>query len=306
MKSKQKTSSAINSTTTPNNPEWVTNGVQDFVGRVGALAGQDPQSFVSGPSDLQQQQFGLASGLGAQGFGQLDSAAGMASAAGGYQPQQVTGATAFGGIGSYLNPFTEMVIGQGLRDNERARQMAGIDTAAAAQAAHAFGGSRHGVADALTNEAYDKNALGFIGSNLNQGFNTALQAANQDADRSQQANLANQSAGLAAQGLGLNAAQLLGNIGQFGLGYLNDTGQAQYGVGQAQAEAPLNVLQRLAGIQGSLPLGLFQGQTTNGTQTATTTTSGSPLQALGGLIGGLGTVGMGLGALGWSPFGKKG
>ena len=76
--------------------------------------------------------------------------------AGAYQGALGGTAAAMGGpnIGAFMNPYSQAVTGQTMQDLERQRQMAGQDTAAAAQAAGAFGGSRHGVADALTNEAF--------------------------------------------------------------------------------------------------------------------------------------------------------
>ena len=62
-------------------------------------------------------------------------------------------------------------------DIERQRQMAINSMGDQAQAAHAYGGSRHGVADALTNEAAFRQG-GLLSAQLrSQGFTTALGAA---------------------------------------------------------------------------------------------------------------------------------
>lgn len=312
-KSTQDTTGSYNKTMAPTNPEWVTQGIQGAVGGLAGLQGQDPRSFVAGPSGLQNQQFGYAGALGGQGMdwlGQAAQMAGNASYAPGLGQAQnldpsahANAATAYGGISNYMNPYDDQVVQNGLRDNERSRQMAEMNTAAAAQAAHAFGGSRHGVADAETNSAYDRNAQSFIGNLRQGGFNTALQYANADADRAQGTNLFNASADndramaqaqlgqqmtlanqAAVNGAGqfnagqrLAGASLLGGLGQYGLGNLASSGATQQGLMQALAGAPLAVQQQIASMFGTLPLGLFQGGTESGNETSHTKGTGSSL-----------------------------
>lgn len=80
----------------------------------------------------------------------------------------------------YMNPYTEEVIDRSISDMDRARKMA-VTSTEAGQHSSAFGGSRHGVSDALTNERFidqvgnvaaglrDKNfsaAMGYAGYDL--------------------------------------------------------------------------------------------------------------------------------------------
>ncbi len=51
-------------TTTPNAPAFVTQGLQDYLGRVGSFAQTDPNSYVAGASPLQQQAWSNADRLG--------------------------------------------------------------------------------------------------------------------------------------------------------------------------------------------------------------------------------------------------
>jgi len=101
------------------------------------------------------------------------------AAAGGLQQamQGTQQAMAGPNIGQFANPYTQMVTGNTLNDLERQRQMTANTTGAQASAAGAFGGSRHGVADALTNEAYARQGAQTFGNLQQQGFNTALNAA---------------------------------------------------------------------------------------------------------------------------------
>jgi hypothetical protein len=120
----------------------------------------------------------------------------------GYTPQNVTAGQAYTGMANYQNPFTQQVIDTSMADLERQRQMQMAQMGAQASAAGAFGGSRHGVAEALTNEGFF-NQGGQLASGLRmQGFNTALGASQQDVANQLQAALANQGAGARAQEFG--------------------------------------------------------------------------------------------------------
>lgn len=80
-------------------------------------------------------------------------------------------------INQFMNPYTSMVTGQALQDLERQRQMATNDMGASASRAGAFGGSRHGVAEALTNTGFAQQGANMFANLQQQGFNTALGAA---------------------------------------------------------------------------------------------------------------------------------
>lgn len=106
-------------------------------------------------------------------------------------------------IGQFMNPYTQAVTDRTMADIGAAQQMAQNQLGAQATAAKAFGGSRHGVADAQTNAGFIKQ-MADTSANLNmQGFNTALGAAqNQQQMLSQ---LAGQGFGFGQQ---LNAQQM--------------------------------------------------------------------------------------------------
>jgi hypothetical protein len=58
------TSNTGTSTTTPNVPQWGVDSLQNLNKMIEGLAGTDPSSFVTGPSDLQTQAFTDAGSLG--------------------------------------------------------------------------------------------------------------------------------------------------------------------------------------------------------------------------------------------------
>jgi hypothetical protein len=113
------------------------------------------------------------------------------------------------GMGMYQNPYGQQVMNAFQGDLARQTAMQQSANRASAAGAGAFGGSRHGVVESLTNEAAQRN-LGQFSSNLrSQGFNTAAQLSGQDIQNRMTAG-----AGLlGAAGAGANIAGQ-----QFGMG----------------------------------------------------------------------------------------
>ena len=100
-------------------------------------------------------------------------------------------------VGAYMNPYTQNVIDTTQADIERQRQMAINNMGAAATRANAFGGSRQGVAEGVTNAEFGRMAGNLIAPMRADAFNRSLDAAM--ADRSQRVAAANQLGGLANQ-----------------------------------------------------------------------------------------------------------
>lgn len=211
-------------------------------------------------------------GASAQGqqqniFGQAQQGitqAGQGAAQGmGFTPMAV-GAPSAQTMRGYMNPYEGQVVGQSLRDIERSRQMAQRQTGAQATAAGAFGGSRHGVAEAETNRAFAEQAAQTAAGLRQSGFQQGQQLA-------QQAALANQAAQLSGAQQRLAAGSQLANIAQTGFGMgrqiqqdmlsqgtqqqaiqqaLIDAGKQQYA---GYTGAPAQSLQYLLSAVGSAP-----------------------------------------------------
>jgi len=155
-------------------------------------------------------------------------------AAMGYQPQQVNAGTAAGGINTYMNPYTQQVINTSMADLERQRQTQMNALGAQATTAKAFGGSRQGVAEALTNTGFAQQG-GQLASQLRQqGFETALGASQQDVANRLQANIQNQQAGLQGAQQRMGAAGQLGDLSSVGFGFGQQIGATQSQEGQRQ------------------------------------------------------------------------
>jgi hypothetical protein len=166
------------------------------------------------------------------------------------------GMTPFGAadIQQFYNPFEQQVVQGALGDIERSRQMQDVTDRARAVQARAFGGSRQGVQEALTNEAALRQAATTASGLRQTGFTQA-------------ANL-----GLAARPLNIAGLQT-----SMGLGAQRDA------LTQARLDAARNVpLERLAITGGALGLQPARTGETS-TQPLYNSTLGSALS--GGLTG---------------------
>jgi hypothetical protein len=240
----------------------------------------------------------------------------MAAYGGVYQPAQISaqqtnlGLTGPGSIGSYMNPYTSAVRTNALADLESARRAAIQQTGERATQARAFGGSRQGVAEALTNQGFAKQAA-TLGTTLNeQAFNQAMAMQQADIARRSAADIANQQAGLQGAQLRLGGASQLGNLAAQqqalrlgGAQAVMGAGGARQALEQQQMDAIRNIgLQRLGVVQSSLgaqPANLGMVATTPYTQNVGAgllggALAGSQLAGVAGLTAG---TGAGLGAL---------
>ena len=147
-----------------------------------------------------------------------------------------------------------------LSDLESARRNAIAQTGERATQARAFGGSRQGVAEALTNQGFAKQAA-TLGTTLNeQAFNQAMAMQQADIARRSAADIANQQAGLQGAQLRLGGASQLGNLAAQqqalrlgGAQAVMGAGGARQALEQQQMDAIRNIgLQRLGVVQTSL------------------------------------------------------
>lgn len=145
-------------------------------------------------------------------------------------------------INQFMNPYTSEVINRTAADIGAAQQMAMNQLGAQATAARAFGGSRQGVAEAQTNAGFIKQLADTAAQQRQQGFNTALGAAQQQQGMMSQ---------LAGQGFGfgqaINQQQMQqGTMQQALMQQLIDAARGQYagytGAPMASLSAPLAAL----------------------------------------------------------------
>ena len=170
----------------------------------------------------------------------------------------------------YMSPYQQNVIDASLRTLGGAQEMALNKQAAEAEAAGAFGGSRHGVAEAETRKAYGQQATDLVTNQTQAGFMNAQQQAAADLARRQQQAGSMMAAGDAAR-----------TIDQANL----DAAFAEFG---RQQDFPLTGFNALLGAASGIPQGL-----------GTTTTQ---MGGMGPTLGAVGSFGRGLGSMGF--FGR--
>jgi hypothetical protein len=283
------------------------------------VAGALPVQQFAGYNPMYQagEEALVNTALAGPGISGTDLAAQMAAYGGVYQPAQLTaqqtnlGMTGPGSIASYMNPYTSQVRENALGDLESARRAAIQQTGERANAARAFGGSRQGVAEALTNQGFAKQAA-TLGTTLNeQAFNQAMAMQQADIARRSAADIANQQAGLQGAQLRLGGASQLGSLAAQqqalrlgGAQAVMGAGGARQALDQQQMDAIRNIgLQRLGVVQSSLgaqPANLGMVATTPYSQNPASGALGGALAGakIGSIIPGVGTgIGAGVGAL---------
>ena len=141
----------------------------------------------------------LAGGAGAFAPGQNifnQAATGMTQAF-----QGAANAAGMPNVAAFQNPYTQDVINRTQQDIARQQQQSFNTLGAQATAAGAFGGSRHGVAQGVMAGQYGQMAGDIAAQQRQAGFNTALQAAQQQ--QGQQLAAAGQMGNLAGQAFGM-------------------------------------------------------------------------------------------------------
>ncbi len=278
-----------------------------------------PDSRVAGSNDLIRNSLGMLPGAAAAGQGTLAQGINTVNAAAGYQPQMleaaqaaaaqgvsgdqiqqflamsggngsvsardVTAMDAAAKMGQYRDPYEDQVVNAVADDIETARQRAITGNKAAATAAASFGGTRHGITEALTNKAALSQLAQTTAGLRSQGFRTAAELGAADANRNLQGQVSNQGADISAgsanlnaglsrfgtlANIGVNNAQMANQVGMFNAGQTNQIGvqnqQAgltanQQRLGAGQALGSLGTAQQgmsLAGVDAMLRGGSYQ------------------------------------------------
>jgi len=162
------------------------------------------------------------------------NAGGVVSAEAGYQPDQI-GAPTQQELGQYTNPYEDQVVQQSLADLERTRLMTQNTGGAYAGNANAFGGSRHGVADAETNRAYADQVARTTSGLRQTGYDNAQKMA-------RDAQISNQAAGLQGSQNRQAAARQLGEASNLGFGMGQKIQDRMDTQGQMQQDAQQKII----------------------------------------------------------------
>lgn len=272
-------------TVTPTNPEWVEPQLNTLAGKITDLSKMDPYGFVAGPNDLQKQAFGAAGGLTPdnQSYGSALShfQAQMNAGTPQYEAATVTPNSILPNLQSYMSPYLQQVVDTSLADYDFGAGQTRAQNRLALANDETFGGSGGAIQTSMSEDALAR-GRGSLSSQLyDKAFQTGANLAILDADRRQQAQLANMAA--YNQARQFNATQVetaLARQQQAANGLVNTANaqnqaeladinaQAQLGdmwrqIQQQQASAPLSTIGSLSGAYSGLPLNLLQGQVTD-------------------------------------------
>jgi hypothetical protein len=281
-------------------PQWVQEAGQKNLSAAYQVA-ENMKGPYEGPrvADMSQGQMAnigaLQSNVGATNPAfavAQNAAAGLTN----YNPSQVQAQTLAGtDLSSYMNPYTQNVIGAGLQAIDLQRQQALNQAGDQALKNGAFGGSRLGIQEGLTNSGSAMQAGNLASQLMAQNFAQAQAAAQGDISRNLAAQQANQQAGLSGAGLNLSAAQGLGSLaGQQQQNFLGGLSAAMAGQDayQQQQQAQIAAQQQAYQEAQQFPLQQLQvplqalGVTPYGQQT----TSTGPGPTSNGLMMGLGAA----------------
>jgi hypothetical protein len=149
------------------------------------------------PTDMQAAQLGQAERM--QGVGAVEAAR---------APGQIGVDTlARTNFDAYMSPYTQNVINRSLETLGGAQEQALNKLSAQATAARAFGGSRQGVAEAGTREAYGKQAADLVAGLQEKAFTQALGSGQFDIGNLQQARALQSGQQMTAETLGQQARE---------------------------------------------------------------------------------------------------
>lgn len=268
----RKTKTTQNTVTTPTNPEWVTKPTESLAGRIGDLSSIDPKSLVAPLSQRETDAFARTDSLGIDNdwFNRTLNA----------DAPQVQSASLLDGLDKYMSPYRRDVVDSALADFDfgagQTRAQQDLDMAGAG----AFGGSGAALTKSMTEDALTRGRASTAATLYDQMFNTGASLSNQDAGRRQSASEAN--AQLMRQKLGLDADLQFGRDANERANIASQAGAGaiEREVDQQGRMAPYTALGAESSLLSSLPLNLFQGQTSNSTATSKTS---DPMGALGSL-----------------------
>jgi len=210
------------------------------------VAGQDPMqtqaaSLAASGVGGYQPYLGQAATQGTQAISTLGGVSPYISAAG-----QLTGTgagTGAGSVASYMSPYQQQVIDATLGEYDIQAQKGLGTIGTAAVGAGAYGGGRHGIAEAEYQSQSDRQRALLNAQMLQQGYGVGQQARQQDLMN--QLTLGGAQAGLAQGQMGLGTyqqglAQLTPQLAGGDIGPLSQIG----GVQQQQAQNVLNAQQQ--------------------------------------------------------------
>lgn len=249
-----------NSTTTPIVPDWASNLTQNVAGRVGSLLNYDPQAQVA-PSNALENVAGAGAGMLSGSPWNFDGAAGLYRGVANRPAPSIAA-----NIGQFISPYLGGVVDATAADLDASdgRVRAAQDLALAGSGA--FGGSGAALTKSATEGELARARATTLGTLRSQGYAQALGAAGAQAQlqaKQQDQRLA------AAEGL-VNLSGAYDANQRANIASQLATGDDLRNISQQQLQAPQTSTQQIVAMLSGLPINLFTGQTTSGTQNTQT------------------------------------
>jgi hypothetical protein len=270
---------AFSSNSTPIVPQWASNLTQNVAGQVGDLTHIDPHSLVAGANPLQLQAAAGAGGLSGSPWN-FDGAADETRYVMGANAPHTGAVQASPYIQQYMDPYVNDVVGATDGDltahEGQVRAQQALDLAGAG----AFGGSGAALTQSMTEGELARARASTLAGLRSQGFSQALGAAQQDAQRAQGAKDLNAQLYGQQMDRALAASRQLGDLSttydanqRANIGAQAQVGDALRGIDQQQLAAPVTSTQQIVAMLSGLPIQLFTGQHSDGTQTGSSTSN---------------------------------
>lgn len=311
-KSTEKSTSTSNfsNTTTPILPQWAQDLTQSVASRVGQVNGLDSASLFAPRQQLHNSAAALADELNGQRWNFRaagDVLAGAASAgSNGYQASLLSGPTnaashsVLDNLDSYMSPYRGQVVDSALADFDfgagQTRAQQDLDLAGSG----AFGGSGAALTRSMTEDALARGRATTSANLLDQMFQRGAALSSGDADRRQQAALANAAAAnhfAMANAAATNeaarynagaeeqmwarradAAKSLTDISanyeanqRANIAAQSQMGDVLRGIDAEQRQLPVTSAQQVVAMLSGLPISLFTGEQKTGTESGSST-----------------------------------
>lgn len=246
----------FNQTSTPTNPDWVSNLAQNLGGTVNTLAATDPTSYIAGPSALQNTAATNATNLTSSPWN-YDAAADVTRGVAGAATPSISG-----DIQQFMDPALNDVVNSTLADYDHSAGLTNAQDDLNLAGSGAFGGSGAALTKAATAGELARGRATTESTLRSNAFTQALGGATSQAQLQQQQQ--QQKLAAAAQLAGLSSESAADN--RANIATQDSAAAPVQAIAQAQAQAPLDLQAFLSQLfAGTMPQ-LFQGQTQNGTQ----------------------------------------
>jgi len=199
-------------------PEWINNGLMQNYGDAtkwsydmpGPYTGDRVANLSPEMQALIAQQYGNVGSTNAY----FDPAIEQTNALRGFGRDPLTIQRLAGtDLNPYMNPYTQGVINPAMQQMEQSRRQALMQVGDQATQAKAFGGSRQGIAEGVTNAQSELQKGGFVSDLMGRNFLQAQGAATGDIQRQYQTDVANRGQQLADAEFQARMAQQMATLG---------------------------------------------------------------------------------------------